>query len=220
MGFFSKKKASAKPQEMMAKAKRLEELARSCEDSGALDFFICKDEAATDWEIALAIRVSEEQQDLFLKSRETMVSIGMMALTVQDILLPIFLVRLNDDKRLSFACLARYDLVGKGSGDVLESLDYFDILSKQERLSLYFSLPNGGSTVLSPTNQLKRSPYLTQIASQIDELLAALVRKRDNNFAISSARLSLESMAMQKNWETGKEQSFGDLMWERYEKGN
>jgi hypothetical protein len=219
MGLFDLFSKKVTPQEMIEAAKDLENRNRtycSSENHGvARDFPQCNDSDAKNWEIAFVINLNGEQSTQIKKTEKIYVEVGMMAMTIEEIFLPVILFRFNDDKSLSFACITAYDMLSGNS--VLCGLNYFDILLSQEKINLHFIFQGGGGSSLSVTNRIKLSPQSFQMKDSVNQIINSLPKKNGHydTFRVANARLRLEMIMYGKTRSSDK--SYGEIFWERYE---
>jgi hypothetical protein len=221
MGLFDLFGKKVTPQKMIECAKDLGNRNRtnwSEENNGiARDFPQCNDCDAKNWEIAFAINLNEEQSMQIRKTEKTNIEVGMMAMNMAEIFLPVILFRLNGDKSLSFACVAAYDMLSGSS--VLCELDYFDILLSQEKIDLYVLFQGERGITLSITNRIKSSPQSLQIKDSVTRIINNLPRKNGHydTSHVTDARLRLDMAVYGETMFSDK--SYGEIFWEKYESG-
>lgn len=221
--FGNKNTKSVTPQEMIECAKDLENCNRTIWSDGmngeARDFPQCNDRDAKGWEIAFVINLNKEQSIQIKRMAQITVEVGMMAMNVDEVVLPVILFKLNGDESLSFACITRYDMLSESP--VLHSLNYFDILLSQEKIKLSVMFQGEQGSTLSVTNRIKLSPYSFQIKDNVNRVINSLPRKNGqyDTMRVWDARFKLE-MAIKNKMISSNDKSYGELFWEKYESGN
>lgn len=204
--------APSTPQEMMNKAKALEDTAAQGVSYGdMMDFPVCTDGAGKSWEISFVINLNAEQTALVKGTPSSQAAVSMVALNAGRVVVPIIMLKLNNDSRLAFACATRYGVIGKGTAE-LASLDYFSILMAQEKLNVFVRFEGERGIVMPITNRLRLSPALAQIKEQADTTVATLLKESPFLFDISDAIRSVKNMV--KSQSPGK--GFGQFIWEKY----
>lgn len=227
--FLGKKNNSKKnftPEDIIAFAKDLENRNKthwSSDDNGvARDFPQLKENALLDfiddpenWEIAFAINLTEAQRMQIMKTGKTNVEVGMMSLNIGMIPLPIILFRLNGDKKLSFACIASYDMLN--DNPELHGLNYFDIFLSQEKIKLYVMFEGERGIILQVTNRLKLSPLSFQVKVTANQTISELNNSNGNTHNVFFAKQDLRNMILRRN--LGENKTMGEILWDKYESG-
>lgn len=216
MFLFGKKK-TATAEEMFEAARRIEDSARdlmktACVEGELIDILLCKDKVNKVYEIAFLGNLTKTQFELLKKAEPNFnFTTGFMTLYIDKILKPIVLFRINDEPKLSFACLLRYYIVGKYSNPALESLDYFEIFKNQEKFKLYLYPPEKGRFNPEIKNRLGYGPHLIQVR---EEARKAIETAGKNSTVFTESDFTFSTMMQGEIMETDK--MYGELLWKKY----
>lgn len=206
---FFKKKFTV--QQKIDSVKRVEERQyETPQETGLMsDYLRCIDTSADKWEVAFVMHFTDKLFEIMKSSSVNSainVTMTYRSFDYNDCLIPILFIQLNNNEKLSFACMLRLD-VFKEKGHPMSEVNILKILNEQQKIN--FSLAMNGKKMPSiyVTNQIRG--YLSKDVDRLDR--EKLDEKTWSRYSLSHTNLIFQAHMENMNADF----NMGSFLWNK-----